>query len=314
VTAKAPLLGPTATVPLIQQCKRKSAKIVYFHTSENPYAGYTQMKQTLDGAPEDEILCRAYGVPTKPVKSKFPKFRDTVNVLPLKDIPFLIPHPEHEDRYLVDPDQEVTIYHGTDPAGSKPWFMLWAGVTPIGTYFFHEYPDISYGKWADVTKGKRGVYGEACRPNGYGIEDYVDLIKDIELQYGIDEVFERIIDPRFGVAKRSNATAATSIVDDLQDAGMEMIPAQLKTIDDGIQDVNDMLAYDDQKPIDSMNHPKLYIADTCENLIYSMQEYTGEFGKDEVTKDPIDTMRYIVGENACFIDQEEYQDDDIKRY
>ena len=311
-SAPAPLLDGRK-LPILQQCKRKSAKIVYFHTSENPYAGYAQMVQTLTGAPEDEILCRAYGVPTKPVKSKFPKFRDTVNVMPLKDIPFMIPHPTQEDRYLVDKTADVTIYHGVDPAGSKPWFMLWAGVTPTGTYFFAEYPDISYGKWADVTKGARGVYGEACRPNGYGIQDYVDLIKDIELEFGIEDVFERIIDPRFGVAKRSNHTAATSIVDDMQAAGMEMLPAQLKTIDDGIQDVNDMLTYNDQKPIDSMNAPKLYMSETCENLIYSMQEYTGEFGKDEVTKDPIDTMRYIVGENACFIGNEDLMENDTTR-
>jgi len=57
----------------------------------------------------------------------------------------------------------------------------------------------------------------------------------------------------------------------------------------------------------------LYMSETCENLIYSMQEYTGEFGKDEVTKDPIDTMRYIVGENACFIGNEDLMENDTTR-
>jgi len=313
VYAEAPLLNDRH-LPLVQQCKRASAKIVYFHTSENPYAGYKQMKQTLTGAPEDEILCRAYGVPTKPVKSKFPKFKESVNVIKMKDIPFLMEHPDQEGRYIIDTESPVSIYHGIDPAGAKPWSMLWIGVTPQASYIFHEYPDIGYGKWADVTKGKRGVPGEACKPNGYGILDYIELINETESHYQITNVFERVIDPRFGAARIQAAQAATTIIDDMSAHGMEVLPATAKTIDDGIQDINDMLAYNDTKPIDSMNHPHLYIAETCENFIYCMQEYTGEYGKDEVTKDPIDTCRYIVGENAVYIDEDAHEDKLIRRY
>jgi len=311
--AEAPLLD-NRLVPIVQQCKRESAKVVYFHTSENPYAGYDQMVQTLTGAPEDEILCRAYGVPTKPVKSKFPKFNDQVNVLSMDKIPFLMKHSADDSRYILNPDADVSIYHGIDPAGAKPWSMLWMGVTPQAMYIFHEYPDISFGKWADVTKGKRGVPGDACKPNGYGILDYIELINHIEEQYGIEHVFERIIDPRFGAARIQSAQAATSIIDDLHEHGMDVVPATSKSIDDGIQDMNDALAYDDTKPIDSLNHPKLYIADTCENFIYCVQEYTGEFGKDEVTKDPIDCCRYIIGENACYVNEDDLVSDISKRY
>ncbi len=52
----------------------------------------------------------------------------------------------------------------------------------------------------------------------------------------------------------------------------------------------------------ALNGPKLYISDRCQNLVYSMQEYTARGGKDEATKDPIDCLRYLLVSNCEFVD------------
>jgi hypothetical protein len=42
------------------------------------------------------------------------------------------------------------------------------------------------------------------------------------------------------------------------------------------------------------NHPKLLIHESCQNLIYSMREWTGQDGQKGACKDPIDALGYLV--------------------
>ena len=144
-------------VPIVQQPKRKDSKIIYYHTKDNPYGGYDRIVKTLEGAHRDDILCRAYGVPSKPMAGKFPKFSDRYNVVKHDEIPF-----------IKDKKSDVTHYMVIDPSGAKPWFMSWFGVTPLGEiYLWAEFPDYSYGDWADMSKGTKGRQGDAAKPNGY---------------------------------------------------------------------------------------------------------------------------------------------------
>jgi hypothetical protein len=56
---------------------------------------------------------------------------------------------------------------------------------------------VQYGDWA-MERGGKWVAGEACRQKlGYGVQDYAELIKELE---GEEEIMERIIDPRMGAA------------------------------------------------------------------------------------------------------------------
>ena len=275
-------------VPLVQQPKRKDARIVYFHTAHNPYGGFERIKKTLEGAHKDDILCRAYGVPTKPLAGKFPKFSHKHNIVEHEKIPF-----------IADKSQEVTHFMCIDPSGAKPWFMIWAGVTPMQeVYIWAEYPDISYGDWADMSRGKRGRPGDAAKPNGYGYDDYIDRINEIE--EGVT-IFERLIDPRLGAAKYQAEDMQTSIMDELINKGIDVIAAPGYDEDQGLQAINKLLAWDDNKPMEMGNKPRLFISDRCEQLIYAMTEYTGELGKDEPTKDPIDCLRYLAIADIMYI-------------
>jgi hypothetical protein len=64
------------------------------------------------------------------------------------------------------------------------------------------------------------------------------------------------------------------------------------SIDAGVAMINNALHFDDQKPIDFMNSPKLYISEECINLIFAMSTYTGADGQKGACKDPIDTLRF----------------------
>lgn len=74
-------------VPRVQQCTREKARVVYFHTADNPYGNPEAMAMELKGSNRERVLMRAYGVPTKHRLSMFPKFRDTVHVVPQDKVP-----------------------------------------------------------------------------------------------------------------------------------------------------------------------------------------------------------------------------------
>ena len=49
----------------------RNARIVYFHTKDNPYNSWQATKNQLKGSSRDEILTRAYGVLQKPAGTVF---------------------------------------------------------------------------------------------------------------------------------------------------------------------------------------------------------------------------------------------------
>ena len=282
----APLVG--RELPTMQEShSRPGTAIYYFWTEDNAFLDTTEFLRDIRGRQKDEILARAYGIPTKSVTTVFPGFNKDVNVIPHENLP-----------WLKDPTYKRTHFMAIDPAGSKNWFMLWVAVDSGGTWWvYREWPD--YDDWALPGNTVEGKPGPAQKGSKRGIKDYVDLIKDSE---GTEEIYERFIDPRLGAAEKQSAEGATTIISDLDDQDMTFIPAPGVEIENGLQLINNLLSYDDTKPIDSMNAPKLYISDQCSNLIYAMSEYTNKGGKNEATKDPIDVLRYLCVSNCDYIE------------
>jgi hypothetical protein len=215
--------------------------------------------------------------------TKFPKFNKVVNVVEPDKIP----------------TRNVTRYHVIDPAGAKNWFMCWVAVDETGTFWvYREWPGVDVGDWAEWRSGK-WVPGEGAKGQGYGIRDYIDLIQQME---GEEEIFERLIDPRLGAAKYQVQDGSSSIIEDLNEAGMVCIPAPGLEIDDGLQALIGKMAWDTTKPLDSVNRPHFYVSSECENIINALSEYTGEGGLKEAWKDPIDTLRYAAIANLDHVD------------
>jgi hypothetical protein len=178
--------------------------------------------------------------------------------------------------------------------------MCWIAVDATETYYvYREWPDENVGTWAKWHNGKWGS-GEGAKGLGYGISDYVALIKREE---GDEQILERLIDPRLGAAKYQAQNGASSIIEDLADNGMIFIPAPGLEIEDGIQAMQGKMAYDVKKPIDGVNRPRFFISERCQNIIQALQEYTGDGGSDEAWKDPVDVVRYACLDGIRYIDQ-----------
>ena len=179
--------------------------------------------------------------------------------------------------------------------------MAWVAVDASDTWFvYREWPDVNVGDWAKWAGGK-WIGGEGAKGVGYGIRDYVDLITGLESDTN-DSIFERLIDPRLGAAKYQTQTGASSIIEDLNDAGLTFIPAPGIDIEDGLQALQTKMAYNKKLPIDSVNRPHFYISDRCQNTIQALQEYTADGGSDEAWKDPVDCLRYAAVSGIRFID------------
>ena len=67
-----------------------------------------------------------------------------------------------------------------------------------------------------------------------------------------------------------------------------------ENISEGVSFINDWLYYNEDKPIDHQNAPRLYISERCANTIYALKEWTGADGQKGACKDPIDCLRYLV--------------------
>jgi len=292
----APLLN-NRRIPVLQESlQHEGMKVHYFWTEDNPFLPTDEFKSKMRGLPEDEILARAYGIPTKSVKAIFTKFDRAVNVVKHEDIPF-----------VKNPNYPVTRYMAIDPAGSRNWTILWIAVDVAGTWWvYREWPSHAvYGAWAEPGSTAEGKAGPAQTSLGYGIKEYVQLIKDAEEG---EKIFERLIDPRMGAAeKQSSDEGATTIISDLDKHDMTVIPAPGVDVDNGIQLIQGLLAWNPEKPRDSLNSPRYFVSDRCENHIHAMCEYTAKGGANEATKDFIDPARYAAVSNIMYVAPEDME-------
>lgn len=263
-------------VPYIQENEPKNTGIVYFHSKDNPWSGYEAIAEQCRAKGDDAYtLTAAYGVPTKTLTTRFPGFSIDVNVIEPEKVP----------------KKDCTHYMVLDPAGRKNWFMCWIVVDPSDTwYVVAEWPDVNVGEWAEMRGGK-WMHGPGAKGLGYGIGDYVALIGQIEQDGGLKPL-ERLIDPRLGAQKYQTQNGASSIIEDLSDNGLVFVPAPGLDIEDGLQALQTKMAYDRKKPMDSVNRPRIYISNRCQNIITAIQEYTADGGLDEAWKDPVDVLRY----------------------
>jgi len=271
-------------VPLVQRAASGSQLIRYFHTKDNPFNDYERFKRDLEGKAREVIKVRAYGIPTKAATTRFPKFQRHVNVRP------------HDE--VLAAAAKGTRYCLIDPAGSKNWFIGWVSVDVAGAWWvYREWPDRdTFGAWAEFGKPLNGRNGQSkWRPGpamkglGYGIQDYKDLM--LREEEG-EEIMERIIDPRLGAAKYAAGVGQSSIIQDLYEADIVCIPAPGFEIEDGLSSLMGLMSYDESKPLDGLNRPRFYVSEKCGNIIGALGEYTGDEGKNEAWKDPIDVLRY----------------------
>ena len=311
--------------------------VVFFHTSDNPYGNPRSVWSTIARGTRDFIKERFYGIATKTLSARFPKFNLKVHTLAPEDIP-----------------AEGSNYHIVDPAGGRNWFMLWVRSTPAAHYVYREWPGGYYipgvgapGPWA-VPDGKRpdGARGPAQKPFGWGPEKYKKEIARLEgwTDYQEDQpadknftdwvtpwyaghgakerIVQRYMDCRF-LNSHSSKPYGDKVdfteseggreLHELDMLGLHFTQASGDALNKGIEDINAALDYDETRAAGPFNRPRLFVSSECKNLIYALQTWTGLDGyrvtqdgegisQKGATKDPIDVLRYFMREGVGYME------------
>lgn len=294
---------PKGHMPTRARTRSGSGKIFWFFSEWNPYSPFDRMEKTLKGRTREEVEIRAYGYVSNPVVGKFPRFTEE-NIIKADQIP-----------------KEGTNYMVVDPTpGDRNWFMIWARVDDLGRIFiYREWPDLkNYGEWAVPSNKLDGKKGPAQTADcGRNITEYKKLIRELEKHDG--GIQERYIDPRAGrTAMISQREHNQSLIDLLaapdRGAGGEVIrdglvfvPAAMTHIDESCALVNNLFSYNMGEEVSVLNEPRLYVSEECGNLIYSLRTWTNADGDKGASKDPVDTIRYLITMDLMHVPrQQEY--------
>jgi hypothetical protein len=277
---EAPLLDGEM-VPVTQYSPDKDSGIVYFHSEFNPFGGYNRIAKELKNSPKDEIKTRAYGIPVKSMDAMFPKFNVNVHVLEDKDFPDI------SDK------NKFTLYQVVDPAGARNYTSIWAGVTGTMSdtkiYIRREWPDLdTYGPWA-VRGDPNWKFGPASKKLGYDVKGYCELFRDIESDIGAT-AFERIGDSRFFAAENADNADLFTL---FSEHDFHFVPSLGAKEEQGLTGLDDWFYYNPNLPIDEANSPRVFIHESCGNLIFAILNYGSLGKKDEALKDFIDCLRYL---------------------
>ena len=312
---------PRGHVPLVLRSSTEGRYVVTFPTAFNPYNPLEEViKRAMSGGLEFQLE-RLYGIPTKRVQRVFPRFNPAVHVVPSERVP-----------------AEGTNYLFVDPHGRRNWFMLWIRVAADGRwYVYREWPDFGrFGEWAVPGGEDRpdGRIGPAQRTGGgRSFTEYKRIVLQAEgwpvdpdgriakpkrgeqVAKSIEPVFERYLDPRPAGTRVAGDEAQRTMLEVLADAtvdagGQEMVPgldfqaAPACPVKDepSLQFLNDLLAYEVERPIGPDNYPRLLFSASCGNAIAAVQMWTGADGEDGACKDPIDCLRGAAKARLDFVD------------
>jgi len=294
--------------------------IVHFNGSDNPYGNpisLVLLNSTVNEEKGNQIF---YGVAKDAIGNKFPKFSTGVHVVPDEAIPGTGTNYMFEDPA-----------GGRNPF--RTWIRVCGQKAYVtrewpGNY---EIPEIGIpGPWA-VVSGKKGdgTAGPAQSTFGMGLLDLkrevarvegwhdcvgnqgdktdqkdrkiwsldnnkLEEIKQWFPEHGTREVISRrFLDSRAASSPHIENDRPVTLLENYADIGMfyELTPGD--DVDEGVMLINDMLSYDDTRPVNGLNCPRLYIAKSCVNTIFALQTWRNQERSKGATKDPIDNLRYF---------------------
>jgi len=130
-----------------------------------------------------------------------------------------------------------------------------------------------------------------------------------------EHIMTRIIDPRAGSNKVPGIDEGTTLIEMLEEeqvgadgkvSGPAMVfeAAPGAKVDEGTTLINDLLDYNQEKPVTVENCPHLYVAASCKNTIYALRTWTGADGEKGATKDPIDCLKCGLKYGLEYVDEQ----------
>lgn len=311
-------------VPRVMQCADPTARIVFFHTPDNPFGNYEAIVQEekAKGNNRDSILVRVYGVCSKSHRVAFPMFSRRTHVITRAQF-----------RKIESEHPAGARYHLVDPCDGRNWFMGWIFCPSLDRFIvYREWPSFGdneayikgvgiLGPWALSGAAADGVRGPAQDSKGFSLERYKEEIEDKE-SLGQDpdgiiqreEIFARYIDSRYATQRKTERETVTTLQEQCAEIGMEflcMTPESriLGARDGSIDMINSALFYDTETELGRfspslgrLNQPKLQVVETCPNMIWALEHWTGQDGQRGACKDPIDVLRGAFLSSINFVD------------
>jgi len=185
---------------------------------------------------------------------------------------------------IIPPTSGVSFFQAVDPAGGKPFAILWAFADIAGNVkVFDEWPNYKFFGAKDP-----------CLT----VSTYKEIFQTKEAGFRVET---RIMDKRYG--NTSHKPGAPTLREDFSNLNVEFqdsysVGANVEEVQTGILKILEYLKYDKTKPIDSANHPRLEISPTCTNLIASLERWTRDPDTlkplDNHFKDFPDALRYLL--------------------
>lgn len=297
----------------------ESRAVVLLNGSDNPF-GKPLSVFTLNASVSEELGNRYFYGFTKASRARmFPKFDRRVHTIDDAAIP------SHGTNYL-----------WADPA-QRNFFMGWLRFTPRRIFLYREWPgdyDIPGvgvpGPWA-LPHGKLGdgQRGPAQDAFGFGLADYkaelarlegwkdykeqpdnvqkIDWVKPMFAENGSREVvLRRFLDSRYASTPHQENDRPVTMLENFAELGLFFETTPGDDINEGVQGINDWLNYDQTRPIDALNCPRLLVAKSCKNTIFALETWkNAERGKG-ATKDPIDILRYASLQGVDYVPADAY--------
>jgi len=148
--------------------------------------------------------------------------------------------------------------------------------------------------------------GPAQKPEGRGLNEYKELIRELE---GGEEIYERLIDPRAGGSQAMTAEGGETLIDLLDDGDypMSFTKGPGLPIEQGASVINEWLNYNPDEKLSVLNEPRLYVSSDCENLIDCLKEFSAAGGEKNRYKDFIDCLRYLMTYDPIYVDENTYR-------
>ena len=109
-----------------------------------------------------------------------------------------------------------------------------------------------------------------------------------------ERIEERGLDSRAATSPRIENDRSSTLYEMFKAWGLDMCLAPGIKIEERVAMVNDLLSYELNEDGEVVVPPRLFISEECLNLIFAMNSWTGADGLSGATKDPVDTLCYLV--------------------
>lgn len=191
--------------------------------------------------------------------------------------------------HVINPEvvpRDEPIYCVIDPHDIRPPAVAWFVQGQYSVRAIAEWPTEEY-----VRMG----------PTKYTIGQVSEIIRDIERNFAPGQVIYRVMDPNKGRTRYGNT--GMTVQEEYAEHGLDFVMATTDDLEVGHDRVRELLWYDNSKPCQFPNIPKLRFFSTCQNLIAAMSKYAEKRDSyagaslsarlDQKYKDFADLVRYL---------------------